>query len=95
MRGSIERLIEGTAEMARTTVSASNAVDLAIIVSCYGRQMVLNQRTDEELEAVSQFLSPETAITGFYSYGEIGPLAPGQSPELHNETTVFITLSEV
>jgi len=43
-------------------------------VSCAARRAVLKQRVEEEVEAVRDVLGEQTVLTGFYSYGEIGPL---------------------
>jgi hypothetical protein len=40
-------------------------------------------------------LFPLSLRTGFYSYGEISPFAPGAKCELHNQTMTVTTLSEV
>jgi hypothetical protein len=94
MRGSIERLLAGTSDTARATVAGLSSVDLAILVSCHGRRHVLKQRIEEEVDAVREALGGETTVTGFYSYGEIGPVCAGQSPELHNETMIITALAE-
>ncbi len=73
---------------------ASGAPDLALLISCVGRKLVLKQRTEEELEAVRDVLGPATALTGFYSYGEICPSAPHAGCELHNQTMTITTFTE-
>ena len=95
MRGNFERLIDGAAEAARlTTPQPASSAELAILVSCIGRRAVLGQRVEEEVEGVRDVLGHTTAITGFYSYGEIGPFASGRKCELHNQTMTVTTLSE-
>ena len=45
-----------------------------------------------EVEGVREILGAGTVLTGFYSYGEISPSAPGGASELHNQTmtvTIF------
>jgi hypothetical protein len=56
--------------------------------------MVLKQRVEEEVEAVSDILGERTILTGFYSYGEISPFIPNAKCELHNQTMTITTLSE-
>jgi hypothetical protein len=96
MRGTIERLIEDTFETANSIRANLGACspDLSIVVSCNGRRHVLKQRIEEEVEAVREVLGGDAAITGFYSYGEIGPIAAGEPSELHNETMTVTTFSE-
>lgn len=89
-------LIDGASGAARTSYEAigSTSPDLAILISCVGRKMVLKQRIEEEVESVRDVLGAKTALTGFYSYGEISPFTPGAACELHNQTMTITTLSE-
>ena len=69
--------------------------DLALLISCVGRKLVLKQRIEEEVEAVREVLGDRTPCsTGFYSYGEISPFTPNARCELHNQTMTITTLSE-
>jgi len=93
MRANFDRLINGAADAAEslkmTDYDGSPAACIAI--SCVGRRLVLGARAEEELEAVKQVLPEGTALIGYYSYGEISPLASGRC-DLHNQTmtlTVF------
>ena len=97
MKGNFNRLIEGAAIAARTSSQATGPVapDLAILISCVGRKLVLKQRIEEEVEAVHQVLGGQTVMTGFYSHGEISPFAPGAKCELHNQTMSITTVSEI
>lgn len=97
MKGNFDRLIEGAACAARTSYQAIGSVapDLAILISCVGRKLVLKQRIEEEVEAVRDILGGHTVMTGFYSHGEISPFAPGARCELHNQTMSITTLSEI
>jgi hypothetical protein len=96
MKANFERLIDGAAGAARTSYEAIGSVppELAILISCVGRKMVLRQRTEEEVEGVRGVLGPGTVLTGFYSYGEISPFNPSARCELHNQTMTVTTLSE-
>ena len=96
MRANVERLVEGAAGAAGDSRSAdSSSPDLAILISCVGRKLVMKQRVEEEVEAVQDMLGQDTAVTGFYSYGEICPTGPaGKQSELHNQTMTITTFSE-
>ena len=95
MRANVERLVEGAAGAARISRGAtSDSPDLALLISCVGRKLVLKQRTEEEVEAVREILGSKTTLTGFYSYGEISPFTPAARCELHNQTMTITTLSE-
>lgn len=92
MKANASRLVDG-ATGAALNCNGSGA-ELAILVSCVARKLVLKQRTEEEVEAVSHVFGPNTVLTGFYSYGEIAPFAAGSRCELHNQTMTITTLSE-
>jgi hypothetical protein len=96
MKANFDRLIDGAIGAARTSYQAigSRSPDLAILISCVGRKLVLKQRIEEEVEGVRDVLGDRTILTGFYSYGEISPFAPGASCELHNQTMTITTFSE-
>lgn len=95
MKANFERLIDGAIGAARISARLSDTPpQLAILISCFGRKLVLKQRIEEEIEGVRDVLGVHTALTGFYSYGEISPHAPNADCELHNQTMTITTLSE-
>ncbi len=96
MKANFDRLIDGAHGAAITSYRAigSKAPDLALLISCVGRKLVLKQRVEEEVEAVSEVFGAKTALTGFYSYGEISPFSPGEKCELHNQTMTITTFLE-
>jgi hypothetical protein len=99
MRANVERLVDGASGAAKNaTHRASDPLlktpDLAILVSCVGRKLVLAQRIEEEVEAVRDVVGAGATLTGFYSYGEIGPFSATATCELHNQTMTVTTLTE-
>jgi len=98
MKANSDRLIDGAsdaAEMSITSLRNSNP-DLAILISCVGRKLVLKQRVEEELEIIREVIGSNTLMTGFYSYGEICPIKPfEQHCELHNQTITITLFKEV
>jgi hypothetical protein len=96
MKANVDRLIDGAHGAAGACYEAlgSRTPDLAILISCVGRKLVLQQRTEEEVESVRDVLGASTVLTGFYSYGEIAPFSPSAKCELHNQTMTITTLSE-
>jgi hypothetical protein len=96
MKANFDRLIDGATGAARTSGEAlgpGNA-ELALLISCVGRKLVLKQRIEEEVEAVREVLGEGATLAGFYSYGEISPFTPGARCELHNQTMTITALSE-
>ena len=95
MKANFERLIDGAVDAARISQRlADGPPQLAILISCFGRKLVLKQRIEEEVEGVRDVLGVHTALSGFYSYGEISPHTPNADCELHNQTMTITTLSE-
>lgn len=96
MRANFDRLVDGAAGAAETSRHAlgGTSPDLAILISCVGRKMVLKQRIEEEVEAVRGIVGDHTVVTGFYSYGEISPFTPNARCELHNQTMTITAFSE-
>lgn len=68
--------------------------ELAMLVSCIGRKLVLDQRVEEEIEEVIEVLGNDTTISGFYSYGEIAPFHGEVACQLHNQTMTITLMSE-
>jgi hypothetical protein len=71
-----------------------NKPELAILISCIGRKLVLDQRVEEEVEEVMEVVGKDTTISGFYSYGEIAPFNGEMNCHLHNQTIAITLISE-
>lgn len=96
MKANFDRLIDGASNAASSSLSSTeNMPDLAILISCVGRKLILNQRIEEEVEAVRNVFGDKTIITGFYSYGEISSSLNFNKCELHNQTMTITTFKEV
>jgi len=93
MKANFDRLIEGSSSAAQNSMPNSKP-ELAILISCVGRKLVLDQRIEEEVEVVRAVYGDKTAITGFYSYGEIAPSFNFSKCELHNQTMTITTFRE-
>jgi len=97
MKANFDRLIDGAVGAAETSFEAigKTSPELALLISCVGRKLVLKQRIEEEVEGVQDVLGKETVLAGFYSYGEISPFNPSARCELHNQTMTITILSEL
>jgi len=96
MKANFDRLVDGAgnaAEASRASLRGSDT-ELALLVSCVGRKLVLKQRVEEEVESAAQILGAGATLTGFYSYGELSPLVDSPTCRLHNQTMTITTLSE-
>jgi len=95
MKANFNRLVDGAGKSAEM-LNFSNYHDeplLCIAISCVGRKLVLKSRIDEEIEAIQEVLPKSANIIGFYSYGEISPLASGVC-DLHNQTMTLTAIWE-
>lgn len=95
MRANFERLIDGAADAAGHVALADypGGPLLTVAISCIGRRLVLSQRIEEEIEAVLDGLPSGSSLIGYYSYGELSPLASGRC-DLHNQTMTLTAFWE-
>lgn len=70
------------------------APQLALVVSCECRKMVMREEVLQELELARGLLGRQATIGGFFSYGELAPLGPQAGCALHNQTLTVTTLAE-
>jgi hypothetical protein len=95
MKANFDRLVDGAHRAADASQqNLSTSADLAVLISCVGRKLVLRQRIEEEVEAVRDVLGTRPVLAGFYSYGEISPFTPSARCELHNQTMTITTFAE-
>lgn len=96
MKANFDKLIDASAHAATAALSTAikQKPQLALLISCVGRKLILSNRIDEEIEAIREIFGPATLLTGFYSYGEISPLVTGSKCELHNQTMTITTFDE-
>jgi hypothetical protein len=99
MRGNFDRLAAGAAQAARRaaagTPTSRNGDEVAVLVSCIGRRLLMGQHIIDEVEAASAELGSDVSRLGFYSYGEISPHNASGVCELHNQTMTVTTISEI
>lgn len=99
MVANFDHLVDGASKAANEALQISelqtlNKRSLGVLVSCVGRKLVLGRRTADEVLAVRGILGAHTAVTGFYSYGEICPHGQLLNCELHNQTMTVTTITE-
>ena len=91
-----DRLVDGAGDAAHLVADHTNTHQsgLAVCVSCVGRKGVMAAQVADEIKLVQQILGPQTALTGFYSYGEFAPRPGTNDSVLHNQTMTISYLSE-
>ena len=94
MKTDIDSLIDASIVLANDIAPESDKRNsLCLAVSCVGRRLVMDQISEEEIEAIQDILGSQTTVFGFYSYGEIAPFDAALC-SLHNQTTTLTFLSE-
>ncbi|MBC6998896.1 FIST N-terminal domain-containing protein [Cytophaga sp. FL35] len=95
MMSTVDDIADGAREAAKLAVEIrEKKTELALLVSCVGRKLVMDQRTEDEVEEVIDVIGKQAAVTGFYSYGEMAPFASQGACKLHNQTMTLTLLSE-
>jgi len=97
MRANMDRLVDAAGTAANSSLTNFDKLEpeVALLISCVGRKLVLGSRVDEEVEAVAEIFGPGTVLGGYYSYGEISPFRAGGACELHNQTMTITCMQEV
>jgi hypothetical protein len=96
MKANFDKLVDAATHAAGLAFQKlSAAPQLALLISCVGRKIILGKRTEEEVEAVADTFGNKTLLTGFYSYGEISPFNDNAKCELHNQTMTITTFDEL
>ncbi|MFM9824738.1 FIST signal transduction protein [Flavobacterium sp.] len=95
MKGNIDKLIDASYQAAEAIhTNQIHQPELAFLVSCVGRKIVLGNRIEEEIEAVKEVFGDKILVCGFYSYGEISPNLNKVACELYNQTMTLTTIFE-
>ncbi|WP_142784566.1 FIST signal transduction protein [Changchengzhania lutea] len=95
MMTNVDNIANASERAARQALELrKNKPQLALLVSCIGRKLVLDQRVEEEIEEVVAVVGEDTTICGFYSYGEIAPFHGENNCQLHNQTMTITLISE-
>ncbi|MBL7748643.1 MAG: FIST C-terminal domain-containing protein [Chitinophagaceae bacterium] len=96
MKANFDKLTNAASGAASQTCSSNeDAPSFALLISCVGRKLILQSRTEEEVEAVDEIFDHRTVLSGFYSYGEISPQVLAGGCQLHNQTMTITTFHEV
>ncbi len=95
MMSTVDDIAEGAAVAGEYAMrDRKKEPELALLVSCVGRKLVMDQRTEEEVEEVRNSIGEHSKMVGFYSYGEMAPFAGQKECKLHNQTMTLTLLSE-
>lgn len=96
MKGNLDKLIDASYNVAEKIYKEQVIEpELALLVSCVGRKIVLGNRLEEEIEVIKDVFGDKMLVCGFYSYGEISPTLNKTACELHNQTMTLTTMYEL
>lgn len=96
MKANFDNLSAAASNAAQNTLGKDKTTpSFSLLISCVGRKLILGPRIDEEVEAVKETLGDHTAISGFYSYGELSPFNEGGDCQLHNQTMTITSFYEL
>ncbi len=96
MKADFEKIIDAAHDAAENSSAllGGSKPELAILISCVGRKLILDQLVEDEVESTAQVVGEEIPQIGFYSYGEIAPFSDEVSCQLHNQTMTVTLFSE-
>jgi hypothetical protein len=88
-------LVDGAKKAAEVSFNAvKKDAGLGLLISCVGRKIVMGDDIDNEIDATREIFGDDNHITGFYSYGEICPMAGFTECKLHNQTMTVTWFTE-
>ena len=95
MMATVDNIADGASKAAEEAMkNRKNKPQLALVVSCIGRKLIMDQRVEEEIEEVIEVIGDQSVISGFYSYGEMAPFTGKKDCKLHNQTMTLTLISE-
>jgi hypothetical protein len=94
MKANFDSLINGATTAAKNSAKNISKPDLAIVISNVGRKIILSKRIEEEVEVIREVLGESTAITGFYSYGDISFVKGATNSVFNNQSVTITTMHE-
>lgn len=95
MKANFESLINAATSAAINSAQNISKPELAIVISNVGRKYILSKRIEEEVEVIREVLGETTAITGFYSYGDISFVKGASKSESNNQSMTITTMREI
>ena len=95
MMSSVEDIANGAFHAAELAMNGRKQnPELALLINCIGRKLVMDQRTEEEIEEVKSVIGDDIFISDFYSYGEMAPFRGQNQCKLHNQTMTLTLFTE-
>jgi len=94
MRGEFALLVDGATKAASLAMREQPGQQLAILISCVGRKLLMGESISDETEAVADMFGHRIPTIGFYSHGEICHQQFTNICGLHNQTMTITVFHE-
>jgi len=91
-----DEVIDGVRQSVKSAMSKypGKSPAMAMMFSCTGRKIALGTKTKEEFIKAQEGIDMPIPMTGFYTFGEIGPVSGHTQARYHNTTFVTLLLGE-
>lgn len=86
MEGRLENLIQTAREASQVAASSVSAPAFLLLFDCISRVLLMEDRFQEEIEAIRETVGREIPMIGALTFGEVG--CYDRAPLFHNKTTV-------
>ena len=94
MKANFDKITNAASYAAAFATDKIELPTYSLLISCVGRKLILGEKVNQEVEAVSKTYKNKTILSGFYSYGELSPFNEGGKCQLHNQTMTITSFYE-
>jgi hypothetical protein len=94
MYADLESLVGGAAAAGKEAVNGHAGPSATLLVNCAGRRLAMGDDANAEIDAVMQVAGGSSACAGFYSYGEIAPVAGAARADVQSQSISVIHIAE-
>ena len=91
-----DQVLGGVNKSVETAIAgySGQAPSIALMFSCTGRKLTLGTKTREEIARASASFDQPLPMSGFYTFGEIGPASNHTRARYHNTTFVSLLMGD-
>lgn len=87
-------LIDSAAQAGKEAVNGSKGPSASLLVSCAGRRLAMGDDAGAEIDAAMAGAGSDSICAGFYSYGDIAPLAGPSGADVHGQSITVTHIGE-
>ena len=89
-----DALVTSAATAVREAANGHTGASATLLVNCAGRRLAMGDDANAEIDAVIQSAGADSALAGFYSYGEILSLAGSARADVQNQSMSVTHIAE-